>query len=197
MTPTNLDPQALLAAIRGRRSFGLKDVSPEPIDLTLIEQILEAANWAPSHGKTEPWRFVVYSGDGRKAVSEAFGAAYRELNQGKRYSEAGEQAQRDRAWQAPIWIALGMLPDPKMPEWEELIAFGSAVQNAQLMASALGLACKWTSGEVAIHPLVAETVGYAPDIQLFGFLYLGRPAIDWPTSQRRPLAEKIRWVDQG
>jgi nitroreductase len=197
MNPTNLDPQALLSAIRTRRSFGLKDVSPEPIDLALIEKMLESANWAPSHGKTEPWRFVVYSGDGRKVVSEAFGAAYRDLNQGERYKAAGEQAQSDRAWQAPVWIALGMLPDPKMPEWEELIAFGSAVQNAQLMASALGLACKWTSGEVAIHPLVAEAVGYAPDIRLFGFLYVGRPAIDWPTGQRRPLAEKIRWVDQG
>jgi nitroreductase len=197
MNPTNLDPQALLSAIRTRRSFGLKDVSPEPIDLALIEKMLESANWAPSHGKTEPWRFVVYSGDGRKVVSEAFGAAYRDLNQGERYKAAGEQAQSDRAWQAPVWIALGMLPDPKMPEWEELIAFGSAVQNAQLMASALGLACKWTSGEVAIHLLVAEAVGYAPDIRLFGFLYVGRPAIDWPTGQRRPLAEKIRWVDQG
>ncbi len=26
-----------------------------------IEQLLEAANWAPTHGKTEPWRWVVLS----------------------------------------------------------------------------------------------------------------------------------------
>lgn len=25
--------------------------------------MLEAANWAPTHGKTEPWRFVVLSED--------------------------------------------------------------------------------------------------------------------------------------
>ena len=24
-----------------------------------VQQILEAANWAPTHGKTEPWRFAV------------------------------------------------------------------------------------------------------------------------------------------
>ncbi len=29
-----------------------------------IEQLLEAANWAPTHGKTEPWRWVVLSEDG-------------------------------------------------------------------------------------------------------------------------------------
>ena len=30
----------------------------------MIEQLLEAANWAPTHGKTEPWRWVVLSEDG-------------------------------------------------------------------------------------------------------------------------------------
>ena len=29
--------------------------------------MLEAANWAPTHGKTEPWRFVVL---GRQAQEE-------------------------------------------------------------------------------------------------------------------------------
>ena len=24
-----------------------------------VEELLEAANWAPTHGRTEPWRFVV------------------------------------------------------------------------------------------------------------------------------------------
>ena len=189
------NPNDVLAAIRNRRSFALKELSPEPIDLPLVEQILEAANWAPSHGKTEPWRFVVYSGEARGTLSEAFGAAFRLLNAGERPNAAGEQAQRDRVWQAPVWVALGMHPDPKMPEWEELIAFGSAVQNAQLAASALGLGCKWTSGAVAIHPHVAEVVGLAPPTQMFGFLYIGAPSIPWPVGQRRPLAEKVRWED--
>jgi nitroreductase len=193
MTTPDRDPAALLAAIQRRRSFALKELSPEPIDLGLVAQILEAANWAPSHGKTEPWRFVVYSGEGRRAVSEAFGAAFRLLSASEQPNAAGEQAQRERLWQAPVWVALGMQPDPKMPEWEELIAFGSAVQNAQLMASALGLGCKWTSGAVAIHPHVAEVVGFAPHTQLFGFLYIGGPAIPWPEGRRRPLAEKVRW----
>jgi len=181
-------------AIATRRSFGLKDMSPEPIDLALVAQMLEAANWAPSHGKTEPWRFVVYSGAARQIVGDAFGAAFRLLNQGEASSAAGEQAQRERVWQAPVWIALGMRPNPKMPEWEEQIAFGSAVQNAQLLASALGLASKWTSGGCATHAHVAEVVGFAPETRLFGFLYVGRPSVPWPEGRRRPLAEKVRWV---
>jgi len=195
MSPTVHYPNDVQAAIRTRRSFSLKELSPEPINLELIAAMLEAANWAPSHGKTEPWRFVVYSGDARQLVGDAFGAAFRALNQGPAYNEAGERGQRERVWQAPVWIALGMQPDPKRPEWEELIAFGSAVQNAQLMASALGLGSKWTSGAYATHPLVAEVVGFAPDTRLFGFFYVGRPAVAWPEGRRRPLAEKVRWVD--
>jgi nitroreductase len=196
MTNDTREAHPMLEALRTRRSFGLKELSPEPIDLALIAQILEAANWAPSHGKTEPWRFAVYSGAARRIVGDAFGAAFRLLNQGESYNEAGERAQRERVWQAPVWIALGMRPDPKMPEWEELIAFGSAVQNAQLMASGLGLGSKWTSGVCATHAHVAEVVGFAPETHLYGFLYVGRPAVPWPAGQRRPLAEKVRWVNE-
>lgn len=33
----------------------------------VVEAMLEAANWAPTHGKTEPWRFVVL---GRQSQEE-------------------------------------------------------------------------------------------------------------------------------
>ena len=71
MSPTVHYPNDVQAAIRTRRSFSLKELSPEPINLELIAAVLEAANWAPSHGKTEPWRFVVYRGDARQLVSQA------------------------------------------------------------------------------------------------------------------------------
>ena len=189
--------ERLLNALSTRRSFSLNELAPDPIDLDLVAQLLEAANWAPSHGKTEPWRFVVYSGEARQIIGDAFGAAYRLLNQGSRYNEAGERGQRERVWQAPVWVALGMEPSPKMPEWEELIAFGCAVQNMHLMAGALGLAAKWTSGDCARHSHVAEVVGFAPAVHLYGFFYVGRPAGSWPDGKRRALAEKVRWVSES
>lgn len=32
---------------------------PGTVPRDVVDGILEAANWAPTHGKTEPWRFVV------------------------------------------------------------------------------------------------------------------------------------------
>lgn len=192
-----LSAQRLFNAIATRRSFGLKDVSPEPINIELVALMLDAANWAPSHGKTEPWRFAVYSDTARQIIGDAFAAAFRLLNPDQPADSPGAQAQRDRVWQAPVWIALGMQPDPKMPEWEELIAFGSAVQNLHLMAGALGLAGKWTSSACALHSHVADVIGFAPHTKLFGFFYVGRPAVAWPQGRRRSLAAKVRWISEA
>jgi nitroreductase len=183
----------LYNALATRRSFALKEIADAPVSRELIEHLLDAANWAPSHGKTEPWRFVVYTGTARQRLSDAFGRAFGALNPDAAADSAGAHAQRQRVWQAPVWIALGMQPSHKFPEWEDLIAFGSAVHNMHLMASALGLAAKWTSGAVVLHQHVAEVVGFDSDTHLYGFLYVGHPAIDWPQGQRQPIADKVRW----
>lgn len=199
-SPTQMDADILHALIRTRRSFPLNTLSPEPIDLQSIELMLEAANWAPNHGSTEPWRFTVFTGSGRQALSDAFGAAYRLLTPPDRASDAAEQAQRNKVWQAPVWISLGMVPVyndrglPVMPEWEELVAVGCAAHNAHLVASSLGLGAKWTSGAVVTHPHVAQFIGLEPPARLLGFLYVGRPIVAWPESTRRPLKDKVRWV---
>jgi nitroreductase len=81
-----------------------------------------------------------------------------------------------------------------MPEWEELIAVGSAITNAHMVAAALGLGAKWTSGAIAIHESVAKLVGLEAPARLLGFLYVGKPKVTWPEGTRRPIAEKVRWV---
>ena len=57
----NTDPTKIVwENIRNRRSFFPKNYVPEEsVSDEKIWKILEAANWAPTHGKTEPWRFVV------------------------------------------------------------------------------------------------------------------------------------------
>ena len=46
---------------RCRRSVFCKDLAPgHRIAPATLSMLLEAASWAPSHGRTEPWRFVVF-----------------------------------------------------------------------------------------------------------------------------------------
>ncbi|WP_324617846.1 nitroreductase family protein [Cohnella cholangitidis] len=56
--------------IQGRRSIG--KVKDDPVPRELIEKLLEAATWAPSHHATEPWKFVVMTGGGRRVLGQAY-----------------------------------------------------------------------------------------------------------------------------
>ena len=49
--------------IQRRRSVFPAQYNEQPIKKSDIEKILEAANWAPTHKKTEPWRFKVLLGE--------------------------------------------------------------------------------------------------------------------------------------
>lgn len=186
----------LLRAIRNRRSFGIKELLPDPIPREHIELMLKAANWAPTHGMTEPWRFTVFAGQSREALSERFAEAYRLLTPPEKYDPKAEQAQRARPFAAPVWISLGMwrTGHDKMPEWEDLASVAIAAQHIQLVAHSLGYACKWTSGEIVRHERVLELVGLQPPSKLLGFLFVGKPANGVvPQAGRSPIEDKVTW----
>ena len=196
------DITELMQAIRSRRSMGVARLSPDEVPETLILTALEAANWAPSHGETEPWRFTVYTGEGRRGLGEAFAAAYqKDAEREGNFKESSFTGQRERVWAAPVWISLGLEPalrpdgSLKMGLEEESLALACAVQNLHLVANAQGLAGMWLSQGVMVHPEVARFVELtAPHSRLFGFFVLGFPNIPWPSGERRPLEEKLRWV---
>ena len=58
-------------AIKNRRSC--RSFSPQPVSRELIEQILEAAVWAPSPLNAQPWQFIVITNSDRKTelIAEA------------------------------------------------------------------------------------------------------------------------------
>lgn len=195
-----IDAENLMTAIAHRRSMGLSRLKPDPVDRALIEQMLEAANWAPSHGDTEPWRFTVFAGEGRAALAELFEKAHQE-DAANNPQACSRESARKRAFAAGVWISIGMVPGRKadgsllMSEEEELMAVACAVQNLHLMASALGLAGMWHSKGISVHPAVARGLGLEAPDRLLGFFMCGWPSSKWFTGSRRPLAEKMRWVE--
>ncbi|NPV04550.1 MAG: nitroreductase [Syntrophaceae bacterium] len=59
----------LEAAVRGRRS--IRKFTERKVPGIIIEEILEAARWAPSWGNTQPWEFTVMAGAPLAAFKEA------------------------------------------------------------------------------------------------------------------------------
>jgi len=183
-------------AIRQRRSIKPEHLVPEPVDRALIERLLEAANWAPSHGQTEPWRFTVFTGEARKDLVEAI---CRGLAADGQDTLPDDNPMRlkltKKITTAPVTITIGVAPSqtPGIIEHEEQSSVAMAVQNMHLAAQALGLAGFWSSGKKAFSPAVAEFLGLEPPARCLGFFFVGYPAIPWPEGSRRPWQEKVEW----
>ena len=102
----------LYDVLKDRRSINLRDLLPVPIARLCLEQMFEAANWAPSHGHTEPWRFTVFGGEARHKLGEVFAEAYRLGTPAEHFDKAIMAFAHDRVLLALVWISIGMAPDP-------------------------------------------------------------------------------------
>ncbi len=191
------DTQELNQLISYRRAIYPVSFSKERVDDAVVEQMLENANWAPTHARTEPWRFSVFSDNGLKTLADFQAALYRELaTKEGTFKEGKYQKLQDTPLLCSHIISIGMHrhPKEKVPEIEEAESVACAVQNMWLTASAYGIGCYWGSGGITYRPEALSFFGLEPQDQLLGFLYLGIPKGNWPEGHRSPIADKIRWV---
>ena len=70
----------LLNIIKSRRSIMPIQYNSKPLDDNKINQILEAANWAPTHKRTEPWRYKIFKGKKKEDLGEFLSKKYKETN---------------------------------------------------------------------------------------------------------------------
>jgi nitroreductase len=183
--------------IRSRRSVYPPQYTGEIIDQRVIEEIIENANWAPTHKRTEPWRFVVFSGSGLKTLAEFMAGLYKDVTtQNGTFNEHKHQQLSTKPLKASHIISIGMKRDEKeqLPEVEEIESVACAVQNMCLTATAHGIGCYWGSGGITYFEQAKPFFGLGIKDRLLGFLYMGVPRKDLPDGKRKPIADKVRWV---
>src|SRR5699024_2652303 len=146
--------------IRNRRSVFPAQFNQKPIETAAIKKVLEAANWAPSHKKTEPWRFKVLRGEHLRQFAEFVGDCYEQnaKAKGKKVADKKRRRKQQKFLQSSCVILICMQRDKKerVPEWEELAATAMAVQNMWLKTAELGIGAYWSSS--AIRNRVGEYV---------------------------------------
>jgi nitroreductase len=186
----------VLEAIRTRRTAGKirADVPPREA----IEELLEAATWAPNHRLNEPWRFFVLAGDERKRFGELMAAdACRDLDDPSGEKSRGiVESQMKKATRSPVIIAVACDPpaSSKIDPVEDVCAVACGVQNMMLAAHARGLATKWSSGQACYSPGIKSFFGLSPEHQILGYIYLGYPDESSKDGARTPHHEKTTWL---
>lgn len=194
----NFNKEEISKLIRHRRSIYPAQYSGEIIKKEIIEEILENANWAPTHKLSEPWRFTVFSGEGLKKLGDFMSELYKQVATSRGvFEEKNYETLKNKPLLASHVIAIGMKRDEKerLPEIEEIEAVACAVQNMYLTASAYGIGCYWGSGGVTYFEEAKSFFGLGPKDKLLGFMYMGMPGGKWPNSKRKPIDDKVTWIE--
>jgi len=194
-----ISPESIDQLIHNRRSVFPKEYTGARVDDRIVHQILENANWAPTHKLTEPWRFVVYTGSGLTKLAHLQATCYKKVTEADgSYKEDKYQGLLTKPQQSSHIIVVGMKRDEKksVPEVEEIGAVFCAVQNMYLTAAAYGVGAYLSTGGITYFDEAKELFGLGANDKLLGFFHLGMPSATPSKGKRKPIEEKITWVDQ-
>lgn len=183
--------------IRNRRTIYPEQYTERVVQRDMLETILTNGLWAPTHGKTQPWRFKVYTGEGRLALSEKLLDLYKSLTLEKDFNEIKYQRIGSRIDKTSALVLLSMkrTPGTKIPELEEIEAVSCAAQNIMLTAAAYGLGAFWSSPKFLYTEEANASFGLEKEDKILGLFYFGYPSGDWPKSHRKPLEFVTEWID--
>ena len=179
--------------IQNRRAVFPAQYNDEPITKDEIRSILESANWAPTHKRTEPWRFKVFHGKSQLRLGDFMAETYK--NTTEKFSDRSYEKMKENPTKSGCVIAICMQRDPKesLPEWEEIASTAMAVQNMWLTASEMKIGTYWSSPGVIKH--LGEFVNLEEGERCLGFFYMGKYDGELPEGTRKTsIEEKTVWM---
>ncbi|GFZ33800.1 NAD(P)H nitroreductase [Clostridium zeae] len=188
----------ILEAIKTRTSIG--KVREESVPREIIENIIEAGTHAPNRYLTQPWRFFVISGEGRKALSKVMEDIV--LSSGVDIeSEAGKkklEKEINKPFRAPVIIAVAaeVTENEKALRIEELGATYAAVENMLLAAHALGVAAYWKTGKACYDNKMKEFFGLKQKDEVVALIYIGYSDMDKKPTVRKSGKELTKWIER-
>jgi len=181
--------------IKSRRSIKPAKMNGKRIPDEQVKEILTLANWAPTHGRTEPWRFIVYSGEMVKEFCHQHAELYKANTDAEKFDQANYDKQLHNGDLAShIIIAImqrGHLP--KIPALEEIAATAIAVQNILLGATAAGITSFLSTSGMTHHPAMKDLLQLKQEDIVLGILYLGYSDEKMEGKRQTEIEEKVIW----
>jgi PPOX class probable F420-dependent enzyme len=194
----------VLDTIRGRRS--VRRYLPARVPDEAVEQILEAARWAPSPHGSQPWRFAVLRrAETKERLADAMGEEWRTNlqmdGQDAAVVEKRLEGSRSRLLDAPVLVVLclyleelDVYPDQDRQKNETAMAIqslGAAAQNALLAAYDLGLDAGWMCAPLFCPEKVSAALGLDPKLVPHALLTLGYAEADPPKRRSRRMLDEL------
>jgi coenzyme F420-0:L-glutamate ligase / coenzyme F420-1:gamma-L-glutamate ligase len=200
--------ETLLKVIRERRS--IRRFSDHAVSRGQIEQLIEAARWAPSNHNRQPWRFLVLDDGGQiqalaravahglaprlktlPAVAASFAAEF------EHYATffAGAPVLLIVLHRQPVSFAAELLQgvaNASLVSGEPL-SVAMAVQNLLLAAHALGLGACVLTAPMAAQPALNAALTLPAGYDITCFVAVGYPNESPPAPRRKSLEQIVEF----
>jgi len=188
----------------------VRSYQQRPVTHEQLEQILEAARWAPSPHGRQPWRFVVLTRqEPKQALADSMGETWQrnlEMDgQDAAVVNIRREKSRQRILNAPAIILpclyledLDFYPDEQRQEDEKTMAIqsiGAAIQNMLLMAYDLGLDAGWMCAPLFCPEVVCDALKLDTRLIPQALITIGYAAADPKRRERLPLSSLIVHFD--
>ena len=152
--------------IQSRRSTYPRDFNGNRIKDSVIKEILENANHAPSHRMTQPWFFKIFCDHKKTSLANAI------INTNPHSSESFKKKLFENFEQTSHLICICMKRHKTIvPEWEEIAATSMSVQNIWLSIVNSNIGGYWSTPKYAEN--LNEFLKLSANERCLGFFYLG------------------------
>jgi len=185
--------------IRNRRTIFPEQFSERKVHREQIEVMLNNAQWAPTHGNTQPWRFHVFMEEGLTTLSQFLGSTYLKLTPEDQQNDTklGKLIRRPLLSSAVIAVCMKRQEEEKILELEEIEAVACAIQNMHLTCSAYGIGGFWSTPKLIYAKEMNEFLNLEEKDKCLALFYVGYPSIEWPAnSHRKPIEYNTKWINQ-
>jgi len=184
----------LAEIIKERRSVHLFEDRPVPLEL--ITELLDTAVWGPNHKLTQPWRFIVVHGNGKRRIAD-----YVIQNAGKRERDPAKLEELQQRLSAkmlavPMFVLLVMKEHPHPVVREEDYASASClIHNLSLLCWEQGLGMVWETYGLIHEEGYREMLGVQPGEKIVGSLHIGYPGKVPAAQPRIPARERLTVIE--
>jgi len=185
--------------IRNRRTIFPEQFSERKVHKEQIEVMLNNAQWAPTHGNTQPWRFHVFMEEGLTTLSQFLGSSYLKLTPEDQQNDVklAKLIRRPLLSSAVIAVCMKRQAEEKILELEEIEAVACAIQNMHLTCSAYGIGGFWSTPKLIYAKEMNEFLNLEEKDKCLALFYVGYPSIEWPeNSHRKPIEYNTKWINQ-
>ncbi|GAA3781995.1 nitroreductase [Flavobacterium ginsengiterrae] len=190
--------QKISKIIRNRRSVYADEFEKQNIPDDLLNEILTNAIYAPTHKMTEPWRFIVFKDRYLEQLGSFLAEYYKDFYFEKfSAEEALEKYNQLKEYPLNSACVIGVVLvrnlKINLPEWEEVAAVSSAVQNMALTCTAHNIGNYWSTSAGAVDYL--KQFGLAENEQSLGLIYVGYYPEDIEPSRKKrtPISNKVTY----